>query len=84
MVDSKQPHLQHQPARPRSLIGLKLQDVVASPLQDLEISYRPVELRSIIERVYQERRPITEKEVVWRTSVGEARWFDVKPGSECR
>jgi two-component system, chemotaxis family, CheB/CheR fusion protein len=32
-------------------------------LQDLEVSYRPVELRSLIEKAYVDRRPVTRKRV---------------------
>jgi len=41
----------------RSVFALNLLDL-GRPLQDLEISYRPLELRSHIDRVYQERRLI--------------------------
>ena len=47
------------------------------PFQDLELSYQPAELRSLIERVHTERRPVSVKEVRWRTSAGEARFLDV-------
>ena len=41
----------------RALFSLKLQDL-GRPLQDLEISYRPLELRSPIEQVYRDRAPL--------------------------
>lgn len=41
----------------RSLFRINLQDI-GKPLQDLEISYRPVELRSHIEKVYSDRAPV--------------------------
>jgi two-component system CheB/CheR fusion protein len=41
----------------RLLFGITIQDV-NRPLQDLQVSYRPVELRSRIEQVYAERRPV--------------------------
>jgi two-component system, chemotaxis family, CheB/CheR fusion protein len=41
----------------RLLFGITNQDV-NRPLQDLQVSYRPVELRSRIEQVYAERRPV--------------------------
>jgi len=43
--------------RARQQFGLHKQDV-GRPLQDLEISYRPMELRSRIDLVHAERRPI--------------------------
>jgi two-component system, chemotaxis family, CheB/CheR fusion protein len=42
----------------RNLFGLTLRDL-NRPFQDLELSYRPVELRSLMEQVYNERHPIT-------------------------
>jgi two-component system, chemotaxis family, CheB/CheR fusion protein len=41
-------------AAARSLFGLSLMDL-GRPLQDLELSYRPLELRSRIDQVYRER-----------------------------
>jgi two-component system CheB/CheR fusion protein len=46
----------------RVLFNLSTQDL-GRPLQDLELSYRPVELRSRIQQTYTERRPITIPEV---------------------
>ncbi len=34
-------------------------------LQDLEISYRPVEIRSLLEQVFEQRRTIQTKDVRW-------------------
>ena len=50
--------------RARSLFRLSSRDI-GRPLQDLEISYRPVELRSCIEQASADRRPISFKEVPW-------------------
>jgi len=47
------------------------------PLQDLEISYRPYELRSVIEQAYAERQTIVRENVAWRGAEGEHRWFDI-------
>ncbi|MFB4319426.1 CheR family methyltransferase [Actinomadura sp. 21ATH] len=41
---------------------------VGRPFQDLEVSFRPVELRSIIERVKQELRPVELQHVEWQRS----------------
>jgi len=38
---------------------------LSRPLQDLEISYRPVELRSLIEQVTAGRRPVSVKDVAY-------------------
>ncbi len=43
--------------RCRSMFGLQEHDV-GRPLRDLEVSYRPVELRSHVDQVLDERRPI--------------------------
>src|SRR3954470_3325548 len=50
---------------------------IGRPLQDLEISYRPIELRSLIEQAYAERRPITQTSVERRFNDGEHQYFDV-------
>jgi two-component system CheB/CheR fusion protein len=42
----------------RNLFNLTLQDI-NRPFQDLELSYRPLELRSLIEQVYNERHQVT-------------------------
>jgi two-component system CheB/CheR fusion protein len=51
--------------RARGVFGL-MQSDLGRPLQDLELSYRPVELRSLIEQSYLERRVVHVREVVWR------------------
>ncbi|MFL6231645.1 MAG: CheR family methyltransferase, partial [Thermoanaerobaculia bacterium] len=48
------------------------------PLQDLEISYRPVELRSHIEAASTSRAGVTLREVEWRPAGGEARTFEIQ------
>ncbi len=63
--------------RARLLFGLTLGDL-GRPLQDLQISYRPVELRSVIDQAGLERRPVSVKDVEWRTPAGENRWFDLQ------
>jgi two-component system CheB/CheR fusion protein len=42
--------------RTRALFNLSLKDI-GRPLQDLELSYRPVELRSVIEKVLSQGQP---------------------------
>ncbi len=46
----------------RSLLGLG-SGSICKPFQDLGLSYRPVELRSLIDKAYSERRSIEVKEV---------------------
>jgi two-component system CheB/CheR fusion protein len=62
--------------RARSLFGLRVSDV-GRPLRDLQVSYRPIELRSLIERAETERRPVVVKEIEWPTHSREARWLDL-------
>jgi two-component system CheB/CheR fusion protein len=50
---------------------------IGRPIQDLEVSFRPVELRSRIEQAYKDRHTITLRDVEWR--VGEdLRFLDVQ------
>ena len=62
--------------RARVLFGLNLKDV-GRPLQDLELSYRPVELRSMIEQAYARRRAVTQSNVERRLPDGEVQYVDV-------
>jgi two-component system CheB/CheR fusion protein len=64
-------------SRAEALFNLNPRDV-GRPFQDLEVSYRPVELRSVIEQARHDLRPVELREVVWRR-VGspEAGVFDV-------
>ncbi|MDB9317114.1 CheR family methyltransferase [Nodularia spumigena] len=61
----------------RTLFGLSPKDL-ARPFQDLEISYRPLELRSLIERAYAERRTITSTNVERYLSNAEMQYLDVR------
>ena len=47
----------------RAMFGLRSRDV-GRPLKDLEVSYRPVELRSLIEQAQTDRRPVAQ-DVDW-------------------
>ena len=55
--------------RAETLFNLRPRDV-GRPFQDLEVSYRPVELRSIIEHVNSEQRPVELTDVIWHRSPG--------------
>jgi two-component system CheB/CheR fusion protein len=46
-------------------------------LQDLELSYRPFELRSCIERAYAERHPVAQSEGAWSGAGGHTLYFDL-------
>ncbi|MCC5658791.1 PAS domain S-box protein [Nostoc sp. XA010] len=61
----------------RNLFALSSKDL-ARPFQDLELSYRPIELRSLIERAYNERRPITLTNVERYLSNTETQYLDVR------
>jgi two-component system CheB/CheR fusion protein len=63
--------------RARSVFGLVVADI-GRPLQDLEVSYRPLELRSLVEQAYRERRPIDASDVERRSSNGDSQYFDVR------
>ena len=62
----------------RGLFRLSPRDI-GRVLQDLEVSYRPVELRSKIEMAYAERRTIDLKEIVWQPAgAPNPLYFDVQ------
>jgi two-component system CheB/CheR fusion protein len=50
---------------------------VGRPLRDLEVSYRPIELRAYIEQAKLERRGIRVKDVEWQRGPGEAMWLEI-------
>jgi two-component system, chemotaxis family, CheB/CheR fusion protein len=59
----------------RRLFALARDDFGA-PIQDLELSYRPVELRSRLEEVARDRHPVTVRGIEWAAH-GARRWFDL-------
>ncbi len=61
----------------RSLFGLTQGDL-GRLLQDLELSYRPVELRSLIDAAYAKGLPMTLKEAERRLPGGEVQYLDVR------
>src|SRR5262245_10085185 len=63
--------------RARALFRLTQQDI-GKRLQDLEMSYRPVELRSLIQDAMGQRRAMARKDVLWPTDAGESRVFDLE------
>jgi two-component system, chemotaxis family, CheB/CheR fusion protein len=63
-------------ARARVLFSISPKDV-GRPLKDLEISYRPVELRALIEQAHAERRTVTQSGVERRFAEGEPQYLDV-------
>jgi two-component system, chemotaxis family, CheB/CheR fusion protein len=60
----------------RSLFGLDSRDL-GRPLQDLEISYRPLELRSLMDQARAERRAVTAANAARHRGSGEPQFFEV-------
>ena len=63
--------------RARAIIPLVPTDL-GRPIQDLRISYRPVEIRSCIDQARAERIPILLRDIEWQSPSGETRWLDVQ------
>jgi len=63
--------------RARTQFSLSTADL-GRPIQDLKVSYRPVELRSSIDQAYAERVPVLLRDVEWHTPGGETRWLDIQ------
>jgi two-component system, chemotaxis family, CheB/CheR fusion protein len=61
----------------RALFGLAPGDL-GRPLQELELSYRPVELRANLERAHAERRTVTVAGVSTRLPSGEERELEMQ------
>ena len=64
-------------AKARRLFNLD-QDDLGRPFQDLELSYRPLELRSRIQQVYSERIASPIFEVEWPSGAGEVALLEVQ------
>jgi len=60
----------------RAFFGLTSRDL-GRPFKDLEVSFRPVELRSRIDQVFSERHLISLRDVEWRTG-SDVRYVDVQ------
>jgi two-component system CheB/CheR fusion protein len=63
-------------AAARNLFGIAPAQL-GQPLQDLEISYRPLELRSVIEEAHAQHHTVERRTVEWRTGKT-VRVFDVR------
>ncbi|HET7566502.1 MAG TPA: CheR family methyltransferase [Gaiellaceae bacterium] len=61
----------------RTPFGLRQRDV-GRQLQDLEVSYRPVDLRSLIDEVRAERHPVLRSDVRWQKGQDDARSLEVE------
>jgi two-component system CheB/CheR fusion protein len=56
--------------------GLSTRDI-GRPLRDLEVSYRPVELRAHLEQAKVERRSARIQDVKWQRPGAETVWFEI-------
>ncbi len=63
--------------RARDLLDLHPRDV-GKRIQDMEFSYRPVELRSLIDEAVNQRRPVYLRDVGWPAERSEVRWIDIQ------
>jgi two-component system CheB/CheR fusion protein len=61
----------------RGLFSLRQRDV-GRQLQDLELSYRPVELRSLVEEVRKEHRSVVRQDVQWQKGNDPPRTLEVQ------
>jgi two-component system, chemotaxis family, CheB/CheR fusion protein len=61
----------------RTLFSLRHRDV-GRALQDLELSYRPLELRSLIDEVRAETHSVLRRDVRWQRGNEDARTLDVQ------
>lgn len=59
-----------------TLFGLSARDI-GRLLRDLEVSYRPVELRAYLEQSKVERRPARIQDVKWQRPGAETVWFEI-------
>jgi two-component system CheB/CheR fusion protein len=59
-----------------TIFGLSARDI-GRLLRDLEISYRPVELRSYVEQAKVERRSARIQDVKWQRAGAETIWFEI-------
>jgi len=60
----------------RELFGVARTDI-GRPLKDLELSYRPVDLRSAVEQAHDEKRGVLIQEAPFRTPSGSQRHLEV-------
>ena len=66
----------HVNGQARARLGLGPSDV-GRPFRDLEISYRPLELRSLIEQAHDTRRPARVNAVERRVSADDLQYLDI-------
>ena len=59
------------------LFGMSARDL-GRPFQDLELSYRPIDLRTSIDQADTERRDVWLREIEWSRTPGDRAWFDIQ------
>ena len=59
-----------------TMFGLSARDI-GRLLRDLEVSYRPVELRAYVEQAKVDRRPARIQDVSWQRSGADMVWFEI-------
>ena len=60
----------------RNMFNLSIRDV-GKPIHELELSYRPVELRTAIERAYKDKKPFEIKQVEWLSPGKDPRFLEI-------
>jgi two-component system CheB/CheR fusion protein len=63
--------------RAASLLGLAERDI-GRPFQDLEVSYRPAELRSHLAAVHESQIPVWIRDLEWNRSSNERLYLDIQ------
>jgi two-component system, chemotaxis family, CheB/CheR fusion protein len=63
--------------RTRTLLGINLKDL-GRPMPEYEMVFRIPELRSKLEEIHSERRPVLLKEIDWSTSSGDIRTLEIQ------
>jgi two-component system CheB/CheR fusion protein len=66
----------HVNSHARARLGLGPADL-GRPFRDLEVSYRPIELRSLIEQAHDTRRPVRVNAVERRLAPDEVQYLDI-------
>ena len=61
----------------RKFFGITQRDI-GRPIQDLEVSYRPLEIRSRIDEAYANRRTVELIDVEYQLPHGEYRYYDIQ------
>jgi two-component system, chemotaxis family, CheB/CheR fusion protein len=70
-------HLTLANERARSLFGIQSSDL-GRTFHDLEVSFRPTDLRSAIQEAYAGRRAVFRRDISFPTAAGEERYLDVQ------